>query len=872
MKRQRRPVSPRPRVSASSPRPRVPASTPSPRPSIVGIGASAGGLEALEAFFKHVPKDTGLAFVVVQHLDPTHKGAMVELLQRATELPVMEVKDRTRVQAGRVYVIPPNRDLSILHGVLHLIEPTAPRGLRLPIDFFLRSLADDQQERSVGVILSGMGSDGTLGLRAIKEHAGAAFVQAPESAKFDGMPRSAIEGGLADVVAPVEELPGRIVTYLGTRRRGDMETQRHGDAGSALEKVIILLRSQTGHDFSLYKKSNLYRRVERRMSLHQLPKIADYVRYLSSNAQEADLLFKELLIGVTSFFRDPAAWDQVKAEVMPPLLTARPKGALLLRAWVAGCSTGEEAYSLAIVFKEALDKLKPGRDIQLQVFATDLDGDAIEQARAAFYPASITADVSPERLRRFFTREERGYRVNKQIREMVIFARHNLISDPPFTKLDFLSCRNLLIYLEPELQRRLLALFHYCLNPSGVLLLGTAESTGPAGRLFAPFAGKSRLYHRTPVQGHAEQPELPPVFGQPRTGAVEPAPAPADAPAQSVAALADRLLQQQYTPAAVLVTRTGDIVYVGGKTGKYLEPAAGKANWNIFAMARPGLDTVLHDEVLKAAGREAAVTVRGVKVKTDAGTLPVDVTIHPLSEPAGLKGNVLIVFADSAHVQASERTVHAPHRPSRQAELEDELKQAREEVHATREEMQTSQEELKSSNEELQSTNEELQSTNEELTTSKEEMQSMNEELQTLNQELQVKVDELSRASDDMKNLLNSTNIATLFLDDALNVRRFTTEATKLFKLLPGDVGRPITDLTTDLDYPELAENLREVLRTLVFQERNIPTRDGRWYSVRIMPYRTQDDRIDGLVITFSDITAAKKLEAELRERGLETR
>jgi two-component system CheB/CheR fusion protein len=542
---------------------------------------------------------------------------------------------------------------------------------------------------------------------------------------------------------------------------------------------------------------------------------------------------------------------------------------MLVRAWVAGCSTGEEAYSLAIVLKEALDNLKPGRDIQFQVFATDLDNDAIERARIAFYPASIAADVSADRLRRFFVREERGYRVCKQIREMVIFARHNLITDPPFTKLGFLSCRNLLIYLEPELQRRLLALFHYSLNPGGVLLLGTAESTGPASRLFTSFAGKAHLYRRAVITDALDQLELPPVFGHTRAETVEAEAAASTEDAPSLSVLADRLLRQQYTPAAVLVTREGDIVYVGGKTGKYLEPAAGKANWNIFAMARPGLDTVIHDEMRKALARATAVTVRGVKVKTDAGSQPVDVTIQPLSEPDGLRGTVLVVFANSAQGEApARRTTRAAPRSSRQTELEGELRQAREEVHATREEMQTSQEELKSANEELQSTNEELQSTNEELTTSKEEMQSMNEELQTLNQELQAKLDELSRASDDMKNLLNSTNIATLFLDDALNVRRFTTEATRLFKLLPGDVGRPITDLATDLDYPDLVENLRDVLSTLVFQERTIATRDGRWYTVRIMPYRTGDDRIDGLVITFSDVTAAKKLEGELRSRG----
>ena len=477
------------------------AATPGAAFSVVGIGASAGGLEALGQFLGQVPPACGLAFVVVQHLDPTHKGVLAELLQRASALPVTEIQDRMAVEPDHVYVIPPNRDLSILHGVLHLLEPAAPRGLRLPIDHFFRSLAADQQQHGIGVILSGMGSDGTLGLRAIKEQAGAVFVQTPATAKFDGMPRSAVDAGLADVIAPAEELAGRIIAYLqhvpllAAHADGELALQDQ----SGLEKLVLTLRAQTGHDFSLYKKRTLYRRIERRMGLHKLSRIADYVRYLRENTQEATLLFKELLIGVTSFFRDPAVWQQLRTEVMPALLAARPDGGML-RAWVPACSTGEEAYSLAMVFREALEQAPRGVRHTLQVFATDLERDAIDKARAGAYPANIAADVSEERLRRFFTQDERGYKVNQEIREMVVFAEQNVVMDPPFTKLDLLSCRNLLIYLDAELQKKLLPLFHYSLNPGGILVLGSSETIGAASDLFAGLPGKTRLYRRREIR------------------------------------------------------------------------------------------------------------------------------------------------------------------------------------------------------------------------------------------------------------------------------------------------------------------------------------------------------------------------------------
>jgi two-component system CheB/CheR fusion protein len=833
---------------------------------IVGIGASAGGLEALELFLQNVPAESGMAFVIVQHLDPTRAGIMPELLQRVTAMKVIQVKDRTRVKPDCVYVIPPNKEMSILRGVLHLLDPVAPRGLRLPIDFFLRSLADDSEERSIGVILSGMGTDGTLGLKAIKGKAGVVFVQDPASAKFDGMPRSAIEAGLADVVAPVEALPGKIIAYLHhvpliARPGLAEEDQSH----SAFEKVVILLRAQTGHDFSLYKKNTVYRRIERRMGIHQIDRIATYVRFLQENPEELELLFKELLIGVTSFFRDPAAWEVLKAQVIPALLKDRPLSQAL-RVWIPACATGEEAYSLAIVFREALAQFKPARSHTLQIFATDLDRDAIEKARAGVFPANIAAGVAPERLSRFFVQLERGYQVSKPIRETVIFAPQNVAMDPPFTKLDLVSCRNLLIYLTPELQKKLLPLFHYSLNPGGFLFLGSAETVGEFTDFFAPLDGKARLYRRLDSGPRAEPIEFPASFTPGRTG-VSPPPKALKPPA-NLQSQAEQLLLQRYSPAAVLVNEKGDILFISGRTGKYLEPAAGKANLNLFAMAREGLRYELTGAFQKALRQKDAVTRKNVKVGTNGGVQAIDLTVQAIAEPAALRGLVMIVFTEVTTPPEPKRSAKAkgPSASSaRVAALEGDIEQARQELQTTREEMKTSQEELKATNEELQSTNEELQSTNEELTTSKEEMQSMNEELQTLNSELQHKVNDMSRLNNDMKNLFDSTEIATVFLDPALRVRLFTAGSNRIFKLIPGDVGRAITDIVSELAYPELADDAREVLRTLAVHEQPAAARDGRWFTVRIMPYRTLENMIDGVMITFMDITVSKTLEGKLR-------
>ncbi len=833
---------------------------------IVGIGASAGGLEALEQFLAHVPAGSGMGFVIVQHLDPTHKGIMPELLQRATGMKVIQVRDRMLVRPDCVYVIPPNKDMSILHGVLHLLDPVAARGLRLPIDFFFRSLAQDQQEHSVGVILSGMGSDGTLGLRAIKEAAGVVLVQEPATAKFDSMPRSAVDAGLADIVAPVDELPGKIMSYLQrTPLTARADVVLEDKTQSALEKAVILLRAHTGQDFTLYKRNTLYRRIERRMGIHQITKMSTYVRYLQENSQELDLLFKELLIGVTNFFRDPAAWDELRKDILPAFIARRPDGQAL-RAWVPGCSTGEEAYSLAMAFKEAMEKLKPRKRISLQVFATDLDKDAIDKARKGFYPENIGADVSPEQLSRFFKKEDHGYRVSNEIREMVIFAPQSLIMDPPFTKLDFLSCRNLLIYLTPDVQKKLIPLFHYSLTPGGILFLGTAETVGTFSDLFLPINNKLRIFRRAESPLRTEPVSFPSSFSTgPSIGAeVRPVP---KAPA-SLQSLADQLVLQHYAPPTVLVNDKGDIFYISGHTGKYLEPAAGRANWNLFVMARESLRYELSGAFQKALRQKEKVMLYGLSLAKDGGGQCVDVSLQRLAEPSSLQGLVMIVFTDvpaPSPARSSGQTLKPRVRNARLTELEHELVRVRAEARAVHEEMQTSQEEFRSANEELQSTNEELQSTNEELTTSKEEMQSLNEELQTVNTELQAKVDELSRSSSDMKNLLDSTDIATLFLDRELNVRRFTPQATKIIKLIPADVGRPITDLASDLRYPELAGDARGVLQKLVSVEKPMAARDGRWFTVRIMPYRTLDDRIDGVVITFANITEAKTLETKLR-------
>lgn len=858
------------KISSPAPTAAVPPAASDAVPSssfpVVGIGASAGGLEAIELFLRNVPKKSGMAFVIVQHLDPTREDMLVDILKRFTDMNVLQIQDRLKVEPNSVYIIPPNADLTLESGSLRLHERSAGlQGLHLPIDSFFRSIAADKQEQSIGVILSGMGSDGVLGLRAMKEKGGVVFVQEPTTAKFDSMPLAAIQAGLADVTDTAENLPRRIQEYLHYAPLITQQQLWENDAvHTALETVVRLIREQTGHDFANYKKTTFYRRIERRMGIHQLSAIADYTTFLHENPQEVELLFREMLIGVTTFFRDSEIWELLRTEVLPALLSSRTQPQVL-RAWVSACSTGEEAYSLAIVFQEALEsqQLKAAsKKMTLQIFATDLDGTAIEKARKGVFPANIAADVSQERLRRFFVPlEGGGYQIAKFIREMVIFAPQNVIMDPPFTKLDILTCRNLLIYLNAEVQKKLLPLFHYTLNPGGCMVLGAAETASGFTHLFAPLHEKMRIYRRLTPALHSEPVLFPTKFAR---SSLPHTPIQPMNPTDNLKAIADKFLLERYAPAAVLTNQSGDILYISGRTGKYLEPPAGKVNWNIFAMAREGLGYELMSAFRKAVLEQQTQQLKGIVVGTNGGKQMLDISIQPIQEPDTMVGMVLVVFMDVpnsfAPIKKEKPLKGSSSSLVRAADLEQELQRLREE-------MQTSQEELRSMNEELQSANEELQSTNEELTTSKEEMQSMNEELQTVNYELQMKVDELSHTSNDIKNLLDSTDIATLFLDSAMRVRRFNSRIGKMTKLIAGDVGRPITDIASELLYAGLVEDAHEVLQSLVSIEKQIQIENNLWFSVRVLPYRTLDNLIDGVVITFTDITTSKTLEAELRAK-----
>jgi two-component system CheB/CheR fusion protein len=848
---------------------RSPASTaPSPqqenserRPThIVGIGASAGGLDAITEFLAAVPERSGLAFIVVQHQDPLRKGLLPELLQRVTPMGVAEIRDRMPIEPDSVYVIPPNSDLAFSDGMLALLHPSNQPGHRYPIDTFFKALAEEKRGHAAGIIFSGMGTDGTSGLRAIQEAGGVTLVQAPESAKFDAMPRSAIEAGVADVVALPGDMPERLWSAWAAEPNllhGRGHARRH-----ALRELLHLLQSHTGNNFSDYKMNTVLRRIERRMKLQQSQSMEAYVQFLRENPSEIELLFRELLIGVTSFFRDPKVWEHLRTTTIPEMLDSHPNGAAF-KAWVPACSTGEEAYTLAMVFDEAVANINPKAKYSLQIFATDLDPDAIDRARQGVFSRNVEENISAERLSRYFVVDGKSYRIRKELRNTIIFAQQNIISDPPFTKLDILSCRNLLIYFNPKLQEHLIPLFHYALNRHGFLVLGSADTPGNFTDLFTAVPGSGRIYQRLDASTN----RVANYFPTKVTAAAIPLSNEARITSMTgnLQSLVEQALLKKHSPAAVLLSTEGDILYIHGRTGAFLEPAAGKANWNIHAMARDGLRYELADLINRAIRSGEQECVRGLILKEgDNSSLSVDMTAEPMTEGGQVEGALLITFDVTPAPMARRSRSPNP----RLIELEQQLAQARLELQTVRDEMQTSREELKSANEELQSTNEELQSTNEELTTSKEEMQSLNEELYTVNAELQSKVDDLSLVNSDMKNLLNSTDIAVIFLDNALHIRRFTNQATQLYKLIPTDLNRPLGDIVNDLVYPDLEQDALEVLRTLVFCEKQIPTRDGRWFMVRIMPYRTVANVIDGLVATFINITELKSLEARLMTPG----
>jgi two-component system CheB/CheR fusion protein len=828
---------------------------------VVGIGASAGGLEPLETFFANMPTDKppaeDMAFVVIQHLSPKHKSSIGQILKKDTDMPIKEIRDGMKVEPNTIYFNPPDKEVGIYQSVLHLLEPSAARHTRMPINFFFRSLAQDFEEKAICTVLSGTGSDGTLGLEAVKGAGGMTMAQAEEQAKYPFMPRSAINTGLVDYVLPVEQMPGEIIRYVKhpylEGREKELPADKHDQ--NFLQKILMLVRANTKHDFSHYKQTTIRRRIGRRLAVHKIKDIADYFRYLQQNPAEIQTLFKDLVICVTSFFRDPDAFKALEIKVIPEIL-ARKAADENIRVWVPGCGSGEEALSIAILFDEAMERT--GNRHSLQIFATDIDADAIEKARAGEYPESIAADVTPDRLKKYFFKKNGLYRIRQEIREIVVYAAQNLISDPPFSRLDLLSCRNVLIYLDTDLQKQLLPLFHFTLNPNGYIFLGSSETIGGAADLFQPVDAKWKIFQRKGAV-HQRLAEYPAV--KLPAGAVRPYRKEQEVPREvNYRTLMERIVLEEFALPAVLINQRFDVLYLQGNTGKFLRMPKGEPSYNLFNLThedlRAKLITVLH----RAVSEKKAVKAESVPFRRPEGKIGyLDLLVRPLAAP-GAADLFLMVFEERPAPAQTKRGKSkgraAPEEESRIAILEHELQATKEYLQTTVEELEASNEELKSTNEELQSTNEELQSTNEELETAKEELQSTNEELITVNAELNNKIEELVEINDDINNLLASTDIGTIFLDSELRIKRFTPAATKLFNLIPGDLGRPIKDIALKMEYENLWEDAEAVLHSLQVKETELQSLTGEIYATRIQPHRTRENVIDGVVLTFLDISA----------------
>jgi two-component system, chemotaxis family, CheB/CheR fusion protein len=834
---------------------------------IVGIGASAGGLEALEGFFSHVPPEPNMAFVVIQHLAPKHKSVMDSLLKRRTQMDVVVAEDGRKIEPNCVYLNPPDKDVAIMDGTLHLMEPVQRQGIRLPIDYFFRSLAQDQREKAICIVLSGTATDGTLGVKAIKGEGGMVMAQEEKQAQYDSMPKSAIDTGLVDFILPVEKMSEELMRYAKHPyiKAPEKITAAEEKFETTLSKIFLAVRAATGHDFSNYKQSTTRRRIQRRMAVHQIEDITDYLRYLQKNPAEVGILDKDLYIRVTNFFRDSDAFDALNQKVILSLLKEKQPEASL-RIWVPGCASGEEAYSIAIMFTEAMEMLKKHFDIQ--IFASDIDAESIERARGAVYPESIAADVSDGRLRHFFKKEGNAYKLKKQIREMVVFAVQNLIKDPPFSKLELVSCRNLLIYMDSELQKKILPLFYYTLNKDGFMFLGPSESIGGFADLFAPVDTKWKIFKRkTPavekVAGYVPPPFYEAAFGRIRAEAGE------GVAEAKIRQLAEKIILEHYAPSCVLIDEKYNILYFHGKTDTFLSPPTGEPSFNILNMIRDDLRYRLGATLHQAIKQKKTAVSEGLQIKRDDGLLTVDIQVRPLMKPEAMQGLIMVTFETKKPPEKRDKKKKVPEGleegkvDGRVTSLEQELQSTKQYLQTTVEELEASNEELKSTNEELQSTNEELQSSNEELETSKEELQSTNEELGTVNAELQGKIDELSRANDDLNNLFASTEVGTIFLDTELRIKSFTPSASKIFNLIKTDIGRSISDLSPKITYEDIHKDAQQVLKTLSQKETEIQTAEGEWFSMRLLPYRTVENVIDGVVITFVDINKIKKAESE---------
>jgi two-component system CheB/CheR fusion protein len=830
---------------------------------IVGIGASAGGIDALHKFFSSAQAAAGLAYVVILHLDPEHSSSLPELMARFTRLDVQAIEDGMAVKPDHVYVIRPNTAVTMQGGLLRESKPLESRGQRTPIDGFLQSLAIDQAENAACVILSGTGSDGTIGLRAIKENGG--LILAQSEAEYEGMMRSAVATGLVDFVLPADQMAPKLEGYF--RHLADMGGQVPPEATDYIAQIYDHLRARTGHDFSGYKDKTILRRVQRRMQVLQVTEVADFVEQLAKDPVQIDLLFRDLLIGVTNFFRDPEAFAILERRVIPRLFEGKGPDDTI-RIWVPACATGEEAYSIAILLREHMPKSHNAP--KLQIFASDIDEHSLEVARLGRYPASIDKDVSPKRLDRYFMREDGTYRVIGDLREICLFSHHDLLRDAPFSKLDLISCRNLLIYLGGDLQDRVIPLFHYALRDHGFLFLGTSENVTRHSRLFGVVDKANRIFERRSLPMRT-LPEFPLTT---RGDRLPRRPLPATATGTSdptLQSIAERVVLDRYAPAYAVVDADGEILQLSGRNGKYLELPAGVPNNNIFSMARRGLRLDLRAALHKAVRSGQPTSHRNLTIGTNGGRLTIDLYVHPVVQGGGgSEMFYLIAFHDRGDVVPARGDRADTHEEAENANLrhlEQELRSTKERLQATTEELESSNEELKSGNEELSSMNEELQSANEELETSKEELQSINEELQTVNAELNTRVEELGRANSDIANLLESTQIATVFLDQDLSVKSFTPAAKDLFHLVESDAGRPISHVRARFKLDTIQQDAERVLRTLGAVERQVESSDNRThYMMRILPYRTVENVIRGVVITFTDVTRLAEAEARVNE------